>query len=127
MVVAVLDGEVLPATHGLIRFTFINGDTARGVSIRPGTRGGAVAFSWRFRNVILGLYSVTSQRGVNELRFTYDRVLQHFTAEPTPSELVALGFDPTAETRNGLPFIFAAGTGLTGSGVLPFVPKRRHS
>ena len=127
MFVARLDSELTPANHALLRFNFINGDTAPGVSIRPGVRGGAVAFDWRFRNVRLGLNSVLSPRSVNELGFTYDRTLQEFTAEPTPPELVALGFDPTADTPNGLPFIFFAGTGLTGDGVLPFVPKRRHS
>lgn len=127
MFVARFDSELTPTNHALARFNFINGDTAPGVSIRPGVRGGAVAFHWRFRNVLLGLNTLLSSRSVNELRFTYDRTLHGFTAEPTPPELVALGFDPTADTRNGLPFIFFAGTGLTGDGVLPFVPKRRHS
>jgi len=127
MFVARLDGQINEAHQGFARFNFINGDTAPGVSIRPGVRGGAIAFNWRFRNILLGVNSALSQRSANELRLTFDRVLHHFTAEPTPPELVALGFDPTANTRNGLPFIFAAGTGLTGSGVLPFVPKQRHS
>jgi hypothetical protein len=127
MFVARLDGQVHQSHQAFARFNFINGDTAPGVSIRPGVRGGNIAFNWRFRNILLGLNSALSQRSANELRFTFDRVLHHFTAEPTPPELVALGFDPTANTRNGLPFIFAAGTGLTGSGVLPFVPKQRHS
>ncbi len=127
MAVARVDSELTPVHHALFRYSYISGSTAPGVTYDPGTRGGAIGFDWRLQNFLAGLTSTLGPHSVNELRFTFNRPRQQFPAEPTPPELVKLGFNPSANEPNGLPFIFFAGTDLTGDGVLPFVPKQRYS
>jgi hypothetical protein len=122
-----VDNELTHKTHSIFRYNFMDGTAAPGVQVATGVRGGNGGFNWRYNNALFGLNSVFSQRSVNDLRLTYDRTLTNFFADPTPDELVSLGFDPTANTPNGLPFITFAGTGMPGIGALPLVPKKKYS
>ncbi len=119
------DHQMTENTQATFRYNFSDGESFPGVTFRTGVRPGNLGFNWRFQNMLVNVTTTLSSTKVNEFRFTYNRIRFAFFGEPTPPELVALGFAPTSDSPNGIPFIFPFGTGLTFVGALPFIPRFR--
>ncbi len=124
--VARLDSALGARHRGLARFNVMDGDANPGVQIASGVRGANGGFIWRFTNFLAGVSSTLSNSVTNEFHFTFDRTALRLVADPTPPELVSLGFAPSGESPNGLPFVLFVGTGLSPLGPRPNVPRAKR-
>jgi len=87
--------------------------------------GGNLGFNWRNIDPQVTYTRLFSSALVNEFRVNYNRHRLGVSWDEPPEAVTRLGFSANAADRNGLPFVVAAGTGLSNMGVFTGVPQGR--